>query len=293
MTIKKAIIVYKKSSYQKQVLESTSRYYRKLVRKSNISVRHWVRLHEEHMAVLKQVQDCLKRYDIPFKAYHRFTIRKPIRADLVITVGGDGTFLETAHSVHRQLMFGVNSTPGSSIGHFSAASGHNFETKLKALLQGRSREKILQRLQIYRNRRKLGPPILNEVLFTSQNAGATSRYWMRINTDKQKGALEEQKSSGIWVATPAGSTAAIHSAGGMRLPMEARKFSYRVRELYRQKGTRHVYRSGILKPDQSLQIIPNMEDGTLFIDGPHIIYPVRRGETLSIKLSAEPLRIVA
>lgn len=292
MKIKKALIVYKKSSYQKQVLEGKSAYYRQLVKQSNISVRNWVRLHEEHIATIRLVEESLNRLGIPFEAYHRFKIKKPIRADLVITVGGDGTFLETAHSVHQKFMFGVNSTPGSSVGHFTSATAKNFEKKLKQVLMGKARQKILQRLQVYRGREKVGPPILNEVLFTSKNAGATSRYWIRKNRGRISGVLEEHKSSGIWIATPAGSTAAIHSAGGQRLPIEAVKFSYRVRELYRQPGKSHRYRSGILKPHDSIQLIPNMEDGTLFIDGPHIIFPARRGETLTFRLSNEPLRVV-
>jgi NAD+ kinase len=217
MKIKKALVVYKKSSYQRQVLEGKSSYYKRLVKQSHLSVRHWARLHEEHVAAIRLVEECLERYAIPFVAYNRFEIKKPIRADLVITVGGDGTFLEAAHSVHRQLMFGVNSTPGSSVGHFTAATAKSFEKKLLQVLSGKEKQKTLQRLQAHYGRLKIGPPALNEVLFTSQTAGAPSRYWIRKNQGKRQGPLEEHKSSGIWIATPAGSTAAIHSAGGKRL----------------------------------------------------------------------------
>ncbi len=293
MEIKRALVVYKKSSYQKQVLEERSTYYRRLLRQKNLSVRDWHRLHKEHQAAIRLVERCLKNLGIQFKAYNRFEIKTPIKADVIITVGGDGTFLEAAHYAKRELMFGVNSTPSSSVGHFSAVHVAHFEKKLEQVLAGKGKQQHLQRLQAYHCRRKIGPPVLNEILFTSQNAGGTSRYWIRKNKGKQKGGFEEHKSSGIWIATPAGSTAAIHSAGGRRLPIEAIKFSYRVRELYRQRGVRHRIRSGILGPKDAIQITSKMEDGTLYIDGSHVMLPVRRGETITFQLSSEPLRIVA
>ncbi len=293
MKIKSALIVYKKSSYQKMVLEEKSSYYNRLVRENNISVRQWKQLHKEHLATIKRVEACLQEHGIPFKAYNRFKIRLPVKADLIITVGGDGTFLESSHYATNQILFGVNSTPTSSVGHFTAVHGVGFEKKFKQFLAGRARLKTLQRLQAHCGRTKLGPPVLNEILFTSRNAGATSRYWMRVNKGARKGRFEEQKSSGIWVSTPSGSTAAIHSAGGKRLPMEANKFSYRIRELYKQRGIKHLYRSDVLGPKDAIQLTAKMDDGALFIDGSHVIIKVRRGETLTFKLSTKPLRIVA
>lgn len=292
MKIKRALIVYKKSSYQKQVLEEKSSYFRKLMRQQHVSVRDWVQLHEEHVETIHRVQTCLKHHGIPYQAYHRFAIKTPIRADLIITVGGDGTFLEAAHYARKELMFGVNSTPSASVGHFAAATAKTFEKKFQQVMTSKFRKKTLQRLQAYKGRIRLGPPVLNEILFTSQNAGATSRYWIRKMTGQKKGAFEEQKSSGIWIATPAGSSAAIHSAGGKRLPMEAIKFSYRVRELYQYPGTPHRIHSGTLGPRDALQITVKMDDGALFLDGAHVMFPVRRGEMVTVRLSKVPLHVV-
>ena len=40
---------------------------------------------------------------------------------------------------------------------------------------------------------------------------------------------EPQRSSGLWIATAAGSTAAIRAAGGCILPLRSRKLQYLVR----------------------------------------------------------------
>jgi NAD kinase len=44
-------------------------------------------------------------------------------ADLVVSVGGDGTFIRASHSVQEQsrtALLGVNSSPSSSFGFYSA-----------------------------------------------------------------------------------------------------------------------------------------------------------------------------
>jgi len=293
MKVKKVIVVHKKSNYQKFILEEKSYHYRRLIKKQHLSVKEWTRLHEEHVASLNLVETSLKQLGIPFQTYGRYHIKTPIHADLIITVGGDGTFLEAAHYARSQLMFGVNSTPKASIGHFSSATARTFCHKLQGILAGQAKYKTLQRLQAYVGQKKIGPPALNEILFTSRNAGATSRYWIYSATEKRQTSLEEQKSSGIWVATPAGSTAAIKSAGTKPVPMEKRLFLYRIRELYQETGRRYRHKEGTLSARASLKIIPKMDDAALFFDGAHVVEPLPRGETISFRLSANPLKIVA
>ncbi len=289
MNIKHAVVVYKKSSYQKKVLEERSSYYRQLVKKQNISVREWKQLHQEHQACIQHVKQCLQSHNIPFKAYSRFEINGPIKADLIITVGGDGTFLEASHYAKNHVVLGVNSVPWSSVGYFTCCHQDTFENKLKRVLQGAARIKTLQRLQAWSGSKKIGPPALNEILFTSDNAGATSRYWLQ----KNRGTIEEQKSSGIWIATPAGSTAAIHSAGGKRMPIEAVKFAFRARELYRLPGLKYQLSHGELRAKEALYLTVKMDDAALFIDGSHIMEPVKRGKRLKFQLATQALQVIA
>lgn len=293
MRIQKALIVYKKSRYQKFILEGKTRRYRELLRQQHKSVVQWLPIHEEHNETLEQVQATLRRLSIPYQRCSRYRIRTPIRADLVITVGGDGTFLEAAHHVQRHVMFGVNSTPESSVGHFTAADVLSFEKKLRQLISGKARFKVLQRLQAYEGQKKLGPPALNEILFTSQNAGATSRYWICQIKGKRRSEIDEQKSSGLWIATPSGSTAAIRSAGAKPVAMESVQFLYLVREHYREPGKKHSFVKGNLGIQDQLKVIPKMDDAALFIDGAHVVCRVHRGKTITFRLSSQPITIVA
>ncbi len=57
------------------------------------------------------------------------------RADLVVTVGGDGTALGASHFVTNGMLLGVNSAPGDSVGHFCATHRQNFALRLDEVLR--------------------------------------------------------------------------------------------------------------------------------------------------------------
>jgi len=67
-----------------------------------------------------------------------------------------------------------------------------------------------------------------------------SRYYLQVGK-----LLEEQRSSGVWIATAAGSTGGLRSAGGKVLPKEDKKFQYKPRELYYGKKTCYHLKGGI------------------------------------------------
>ncbi|HHI04248.1 MAG TPA: hypothetical protein ENL45_01750, partial [Candidatus Woesearchaeota archaeon] len=57
------------------------------------------------------VKDSLRKRNINFKCIERSRLNKSAfrNKNLVIAVGGDGTFLKVAHFVKNQLLLGVNS----------------------------------------------------------------------------------------------------------------------------------------------------------------------------------------
>ena len=73
--------------------------------------------------------------------------------------------------------------------------------------------------------------VLNDILVCHHNPGAMSRYFLTV-----EGTREEQRSSGVWIATAAGSSGGLHSAGGKVLTQKSKEFQYRPRELYRGKN---------------------------------------------------------
>ena len=107
------------------------------------------------------------------------------------------------------------------------------------------------------------------------------------------GVEEAQKSSGMWIAPSAGSTAAIRSAGGSILPPGSRKLQFVVREPYHPPLGAYRLRKGLIPSGQSLVVYSQMREGRLYIDGPRVMHEVGIGQKLTFTESPEPLRLLA
>ena len=188
-------------------------------------------------------------------------------ADLVITIGGDGTLLAASHQIGAGIpLLGVNSAPESSVGFFSAAKGGQIGRVLRAALAGKLQATALTRMQVDLNGKTVHARVLNEALVCHTSPAATSRYILSI-TKKKKTASEDQRSSGIWIGPAAGSTAAQRSAGGKVLPLLSSKLQYVVREPYTPIGKRLKLRVGLVDPDGYLELRSKMREAKMFLDG--------------------------
>jgi len=285
--IKKVLIVYKRSSYEEHVLHGRQSAYIRLLRQGSPATKTAKRVHQEHRESFATVREVLEEFGIPYEIRLRFS-RKPIRGyDLVMTIGGDGTFLETSHFLQGGVLLGFNSAPSESIGFYCRANRLNFRQKLISLLRGRHRFQRLERLQCHFPGSKKAPLVLNDILFTNRNPAGTTRYFLKVGNKK-----EEQKSSGIWIAPAPGSTAAIHSAGGRTLPLTSSKFQYVIREPYEPFGKKYKMKRGILSRGTQIKLLSMMDVGVIFIDGPHWRFPIKRGDVVTIRHANKPIQVV-
>ena len=241
-----------------------------------------------HEAALRRVLERLRKSAVPFRVIRRVRRRVLHGFDLIISVGGDGTFLEAARGVRNQPILGVNSNPTRSAGSFCAATSFSFDRVLGQILRGGARVVRLNRLQPVLNRRPMDLPILNDVLITHRRPAAMSRYGLQIGR-----RLEEQRSSGLWIATAAGSTGAIRSAGAAILPRTSRDLLYQPRELYAADRNGNRLTGGRIPADAPIQISCLMREGLLCVDGEHVTLPFRYGDLLELRVFAHPLRLVA
>ena len=191
--------------------------------------------------------------------------------DVVITVGGDGTLLAASHHLGEgPLVVGIRSS-GTSVGHLCAGGSNEIRSIVQNLAERRSRVRRVSRL-VAEITRVSGEsevlrtcPVLNDFLFTNVNPAATTRYRLRLGD-----RVEEQKSSGIWISTATGSTAAIQAAGGHPQKPEDRCFQYAVRELFRIGTPSPQLSRGLFDPDQlDLEIENRSEHAMLALDGQH------------------------
>lgn len=209
------------------------------------------------------------------------------RFRLVVSVGGDGTFLEAARRLARTPILGVNSDPGISVGRLAAADLDSFPRVLEEFLSGRCPARPLTRLGIRLNGRSVRTPVLNEILVSAAVPAETSRYRLKV-----WGRTEEQLSSGVWIAAPAGTSAAHRSAGGRVLPLFSRRFAFTVREPYRGKPARPTLLRGVLGARETVEVISLMREGAVFADGPRVRFRFRLGDRLEAGLWAPPLWVV-
>jgi NAD+ kinase len=129
------------------------------------------------------------------------------KVDLIIVFGGDGTLLNSARQyLDSQIpILGVNM---GNVGFLTDLSVDNFETTITEILSGNYKieERNLVSAQFDDNH-LYG---LNEVVIHSGAYAQLMRYRLSVNNK----VVYEQRSDGLIVATPTGSTAYSLSAGG-------------------------------------------------------------------------------
>lgn len=261
---------------------------RQLLEEEDTSVADLQASHVEHSASVETVRAILQARGVELDERAEIPRDAVVGVDLVVAVGGDGMVLGVSHAVRDETpVLGVNSAPSFSVGYLSGCTASGLEETLDAFESGLLAPLSVQRLQLRVGDRFMAEPVLNDVLFCADNPAVMSRYVL-VWPDGQ----EVQRSSGVWISTPAGSTSALTSAGGPILPLTARQFAFLVREPYAPPGASVRYRSAVLSEQQTLGIECRTINASVFVDGTHRRYPVPFGVMLQVGLHPQPLRLV-
>src|SRR3989344_477217 len=122
----------------------------------NVLVVYTIPTTKEQKSTLEVVENTLKRVNVDYKIADRNKLSKALFQNkyLIIAVGGDGTFLRTAHFIDKQILFGVNSDIENKEGFFMKSDKGDFGIKLKRILEGKARIRKLPRLEAYINNKK-------------------------------------------------------------------------------------------------------------------------------------------
>lgn len=293
MTMRVTVLA-KKSSYRALVQEQRDARVRELLSAGDPTVRRMHSAHDDHEATVEETVGALRELGIhpTLLVGARTSISAP--ADMVVTVGGDGTLLAASHQIGAGIaLVGINSAPNHSVGFFCAGKKGSVLETLRAAVDGTLPPTKLARMRLDRNHHCLHKRILNEALFCHPSPAATSRYILEmVERNGTVSAAEEQKSSGIWVGPPAGSTAALRSAGGQILSLDANVFQFVVREPYTPPGRRLQLLHGLVRDDQTVVIRNKLRDARIFVDGHHTRFEAAMGDVLRLSISDEPLTVL-
>lgn len=298
MAINKIIIVYKKE-IQPPVEDTLS--FRRLYKNSLSLYNFFKKAENQHKKSWSQLQKILEKFSLPIVVHIRGEGKMPnlTKDDLVISFGGDGTFMYASHFITDSILIGINSSPQTSVGHFCKFSLPNHKKEIFLAIDYLQKNgqhnkdffKELYRLQVFINEEAIMFPVLNDILVTEETPIITSRYLLSLNENHQ-----EQKSSGLWISTAAGSTAAYGSAGGKPFSQfykKQKRFAFIVRELYWSSKEKEKLKESFVYEQDLLQITSGMKEGRIYIDGNHRAYPFVIGDKLEVKFSPYPLKVLS
>jgi NAD+ kinase len=240
---------------------------------------------EENRGAADRVREVLDRCGLEVRQDALPTKREAAWADLVVTVGGDGTFLRSSHHVDDTPMLGVNSAPASSVGHYCGTNADAFEAMLDRVRSGEQALTELTRIEVLIGQRRLPHLALNDVLFCHRLPAASTRYILRVGE-----RAERQTSSGVWLSTASGSTGALRSAGGHPMRPGDTRLQFRVREPYSAGGeSKQSLHEGLI--DGALELVARSPHLGVYLDGHEPCYRVGLAERVVLSRAARPLRV--
>lgn len=248
-----------------------------------------IQAHNANANCLAKIGKILTEKKILFETCSRSELNHNIvNEKLIVVIGGDGTVLDVAQFVKKNIVIGINSDKKRSFGFFCVGDSFLFERMIENENSNIFSIQKLVRIAMIVNEKPSPYIALNEILITNKNPAATSRYEICID-----GKRENHRSSGIWVSTAAGSTGAIASGGGQVQLLNDNRIQYRVREPCFSSNNSFVFLSGFIDKDGDLIIKSKMEDGCIYVDGPNRAIPFSFGSTVRITSKGEPFRLVA
>lgn len=238
---------------------------------------------------LQLVEQCLQLHKIKFRATRRVHLTKAMvkNKDLIIVVGGDGTFLRTAHHVQNTPVLAVSSDTKYNEAFYSRATPENFSDKFTLLLEGKYKITKLPRLEAKINGIKAPFLAINEIFAGAVHPFHTSRYTLTI-----RGKKEYQKSSGVLISTKTGASGWASSATRKPIRITKEGFGYVVREPYFGKHTNPKLLQAALKKNEKVKITSHTHKGIVVVDSTEKMFKFIDNDVLEVKVSSSPLNYI-
>jgi NAD+ kinase len=239
------------------------------------------------LRVVEKVKEILKDKKVSLIKLSELKKSDISNKDLIITIGGDGTFLKVSHFLNEQPILGINSEPEKSEGALTSMKESEID-KLKEILQGRFRTIQRQRAAVKINNTLIDEHALNDVYAGASNQFHTSRYVINF-----KGNKEEQRSSGVLIVTGSGSTAWYKSAHGKPFSHDEKKLKFKIREPYFGNLFKPKILDGELAEGEKMLLESRRHEGGVIAIDSNKTYQFNFGDTAEIELSKCHLNTIA
>ncbi|MBU2648582.1 NAD(+)/NADH kinase [bacterium] len=236
----------------------------------------------DFIAKLKKIAGQLK-LDIHYIPEKDIDTINPSENDLVISCGGDGTFLSCAQQFENSVLLGMNSDykPKAGLGSFGALTSINrlnLESHLQRLIHGDFFIDKWKRLQVKINDQLIDRYGVNDIYF-----GQKISYQTCDITLHQSGIEQDFNCSGILCCTGMGSHAWYYNAGGSPFSNDIDAFGFRV--LFPNLKRPLEFSSGIVSSRNELIMVPEGEDYILSFDSKPDVITTQLGDEIRVFLA--------
>jgi NAD+ kinase len=290
MSAPSILIIHRRSAFTEATDLGGAGSVSRLLQRRDPLVREILAAHDHHGRAMDAIRRDLERRGLAAQWRYDLSGVSPDDFDLVITIGGDGTVLHASHSIGDTPVLAINSSPATSVGYFTAGGAKDFPGLMDGVLSGDLEPHRLFRMSVARNGEMLNTRVLNDALFSHDCPASTTRYVLQCPDGE-----EAQLSSGIWISTAAGSTAAIRAAGGRAMRAGSRRLQFAVREPGPFGGAERPATPGLVRGfvrhSETLSIRSMTTAARVWIDGPHVVVPVEFGDILTFSGGARPLML--
>lgn len=207
----------------------------------------------------------------------------PTKKDLVISCGGDGTFLSCAQQFEHSTLLGMNSDymPKAGLGSFGALTSTNrlnIEHHLQCLADDDFFIDRWNRLQVKINGELIDRYGVNDVYF-----GQRISYQTCDITVHQFGIEQDFNCSGLLCCTGMGSHAWFYNTGGSPFSNDIDAFGFRV--LFPNLKRPLEFSSGIVSSRNELIIVPEGEGYILSFDSKPDVITTQLGDEIRVFLA--------
>lgn len=241
-----------------------------------------------HKNTIKNVKAML--CNLEFSVYCASEVKEEhfLGKDLVISIGGDGTFLKAASFIRDNTpIVGINSEPGESEGALTSIC-YNELVFLDEIIKGNFKTIMRERIETELNNKLLKEIALNEVYVGALTQFHASRYRIKF-----KNKEEEQRSSGVVIASGSGSCAWYKSAGGKPFSHDESKIKFIVREPYMgDRLFKPKILNGELQAGDFIELKSERTDGGVIAIDATTIHEFNKGAVVKVRLSDKPLRVI-
>jgi NAD+ kinase len=207
------------------------------------------------------------------------------RIDLVISLGGDGSFLNMVSGVlERDIpIMGVNF---GRLGYLTAGLASEVEILLSKYLRGETQvyERMVLKIDVQRDAGSVVRYGLNDVVVCSKDLSHVISLSVHVSGD----SLFHFRGDGMIISSPTGSTAHSLSAGGSLV--DPRVEAILLTPLSAQSlSSRPV----IVRPDVKVdvEIMSDIALGEIIYDGKNLT-PVSKGDRISVSRYERPIKMV-